>query len=304
MFSGKRVKPLTPYLLILPAVLAMLLVHFFPIIWGVMISFRDLDIFTISNWTKAPFVGLDNFRWAFSFNLQEGQNFLRSLYNIVLYGGITISLGYVIALAVAILLNQKFFGRTTVRGLVLLPYIMPDSVAYSVWRFIFQSRIGIVNQYLISLGLLKEPVVWLVGPRAMTAVIIASIWKGWSLGCLLLLAALQSVPREIKDAALSDGATPWQVFRYVTFPFLKPVSKIYILLSIIWNFHAFNQFKAMLGSSPGYYAEVPSTLILREAFQNFHFGLGAAMSMGLVVLTVVIAIVYTRLFQPGKTIEE
>ena len=73
------------------------------------------------------------------------------------------------------MLNQKFFGRTTVRGLVLLPYIMPDSVAYSVWRFIFQSRIGIVNQYLISLGLLKEPVVWLVGPRAMTAVIIASI---------------------------------------------------------------------------------------------------------------------------------
>jgi multiple sugar transport system permease protein len=127
MFSGKRVKPLTPYLLILPAVLAMLLVHFFPIIWGVMISFRDLDIFTISNWTKAPFVGLDNFRWAFSFDQQEGQNFLRSLYNIVLYGSVTISLGYVIALAVAILLNQKFFGRTIVRGLVLLPYIMPDS---------------------------------------------------------------------------------------------------------------------------------------------------------------------------------
>ena len=90
MFSGKRVKPLTPYLLILPAVLAMLLVHFFPIIWGVMISFRDLDIFTISNWTKAPFVGLDNFRWAFSFDQQEGQNFLRSLI-ILFYTGVLLS---------------------------------------------------------------------------------------------------------------------------------------------------------------------------------------------------------------------
>jgi len=304
MFLGKRIRPFTPYFLILPAVVSMLFVHFFPIIWGVMISFRDLDIFSISDWTKAPFVGLDNFRWAFNLKLPEGQNFLRALYNIVLYGAITISLGYIIALAVAVLLNQKFFGRTIVRGLVLLPYIMPDSVAYSVWRFIFQSRIGIVNQYLISLGFLEEPVVWLVGPRAMTAVIIASIWKGWPLGCLLLLAALQNVPREIKDASLSDGATPWQAFKYVTFPYLKPVSKIYILLSIIWNFHAFNQFKAMLGSSPGYFAEVPSTLILREAFQNFHFGLGAAMSMGLVILAVFIALGYSFLFQPGKTIEE
>jgi ABC-type sugar transport system permease subunit len=91
MFSGKRVKPLTPYLLILPAVLAMLLVHFFPIIWGVMISFRDLDIFTISNWTKAPFVGLDNFRWAFSFDQFphnygfDGDSYTREIQNGILF---------------------------------------------------------------------------------------------------------------------------------------------------------------------------------------------------------------------------
>ena len=98
MFLGKRIRPFTPYFLILPAVVAMLFVHFFPIIWGVMISFRDLDIFSISDWTKAPFVGLDNFRWAFNLKLPEGQNFLRSLYNIVLYGAITISLGYILSL--------------------------------------------------------------------------------------------------------------------------------------------------------------------------------------------------------------
>ncbi|MGE5584505.1 MAG: carbohydrate ABC transporter permease [Bacillota bacterium] len=293
-----------PYLLIAPALLGTLLVHVIPIIWGVFISFRDLDIYTIANWRAAPFVGLGNYLQALNLADPDGVLFMRSVANVAYYGLVTITIGYVIGLGVALLLNQRFYGRTLVRGLVLLPYILPDSVAYSVWRFIFQARVGIVNSFLLSLGLIKEPLVWLVGTRTMFAVMVASIWKGWPFACLLLLAGLQSVPRELLECAAIDGANWWQRFRYVTWPHILPVTKTLILLSILWNFNAYNQFKVMLGDDPGVYAEVPSTFVVRQAFDNLRYGLGASMSVVLVLMMTVVAVIYLKILKPGKSVED
>ncbi|MGE5572583.1 MAG: carbohydrate ABC transporter permease [Bacteroidota bacterium] len=293
-----------PYLLIAPALLGTLLVHVIPIIWGVFISFRDLDIYTIANWRAAPFVGLGNYLQALNLADPDGVLFMRSVANVAYYGLVTITIGYVIGLGVALLLNQRFYGRTLVRGLVLLPYILPDSVAYSVWRFIFQARVGIVNSFLLSLGLIKEPLVWLVGTRTMFAVMVASIWKGWPFACLLLLAGLQSVPRELLECAAIDGANWWQRFRYVTWPHILPVTKTLILLSILWNFNAYNQFKVMLGDDPGVYAEVPSTFVVRQAFDNLRYGLGASMSVVLVLMMTVVAVIYLKTLKPGKSVED
>ncbi|MDI7248358.1 MAG: sugar ABC transporter permease [Bacillota bacterium] len=298
-----RRRPL-PYLLIAPALLGTLLVHVIPIIWGVFISFRDLDIYTIANWRAAPFVGLGNYLQALNLADPDGVLFMRSVANVAYYGLVTITIGYVIGLGVALLLNQRFYGRTLVRGLVLLPYILPDSVAYSVWRFIFQARVGIVNSFLLSLGLIKEPLVWLVGTRTMFAVMVASIWKGWPFACLLLLAGLQSVPRELLECAAIDGANWWQRFRYVTWPHILPVTKTLILLSILWNFNAYNQFKVMLGDDPGVYAEVPSTFVVRQAFDNLRYGLGASMSVVLVLMMTVVAVIYLKTLKPGKSVED
>lgn len=298
-----RRRPL-PYLLIAPALLGTLLVHVIPIIWGVFISFRDLDIYTIANWRGAPFVGLGNYLEALDLADPDGVLFMRSIANVVYYGAVTITLGYVIGLGVALLLNQRFYGRTLVRGLVLLPYIMPDSVAYSVWRFIFQARVGIVNSFLMSLGLIKEPLVWLVGTKTMFAVMVASIWKGWPFACLLLLAGLQSVPRELLECASIDGANWWQRFRYVTWPHILPVTKTLILLNILWNFNAYNQFKVMLGDDPGIYAEVPSTFVVRQAFDNLRYGLGASMSVVLVLMMTVVAVIYLKTLKPGRSVED
>ncbi|NSW76620.1 MAG: sugar ABC transporter permease [Candidatus Atribacteria bacterium] len=261
----------------------MLVVHVIPILWGGYLSFLDLDIYTVTQWSKAPFVGFRNFLTVFSPRTDTGVRYLRSIGNVIYYGLVTIPAGYFIGLGVAMLLNRKFWGRTLVRGLILLPYITPDSVVYNVWRFIFQARIGLVNKYLLFLGIIQEPAIWLVGDRAIYAVMVASIWKGWPFSCLVLLAGLQSVPPELYEAARIDGASKWQIFRYVTFPMLKPVSGTLLLLSAIWNFHAFNQFYILLGTDPGK-AHVPSTFILQEAFVNFHFGLGAAMSLFLTVV--------------------
>lgn len=293
-----------PYLLITPALVGTLFVHVIPIIWGVFISFRDLDIYTLANWRAAPFIGLRNYLEALNLADPDGLLFMRSIANIVYYSAITITVGYVIGLGVALLLNQRFFGRTLVRGLVLLPYIMPDSVAYSVWRFIFQARVGIVNSFLMALGLIKEPLVWLVGTRTMFAVMVASIWKGWPFACLLLLASLQSVPQELLECAAIDGANWRQRFRYVTWPHILPVTKTLVLLSILWNFNAYNQFRVMLGDDPGIYAEVPSTFVVREAFKSLRYGLGASMSVVLVAMMMVVAVIYLRVLKPGRSVED
>jgi multiple sugar transport system permease protein len=280
------------YWMILPAVAAMLLVHYIPMLWGFYISMHDVNLFTMVDWINAPFVGFRNFIDGFNPATTTGARALKALWNITVYSVVAISAGYVIGLAVAILLNQDFLGRTLMRGLILLPYITPDCVAFNVWKFIFQSRIGLLNRYLVQWNLVSEPPIWLVGPPALWAVTIASIWKGWPFAALILLAALQKIPPELYEAARVDGATAWQQFTMITIPQLRTVSVMLILMSILWNFNAFNQFFIMLGRDPGIAAEVPSTLILREAFTNLKYGIGSALSIVLMLILLVITTVY------------
>lgn len=282
------------YLLILPAVLAMLFVHYIPMINGAIVSFKEINLFTVSRWLDAPWIGFANFVEGFDPQGRLGARFWRSLWNVTFFGAVTITAGYVIGMAVALLLNRPFPGRNVVRALILLPYITPDSVAYSVWRFIFQARIGLVNKWLLALGIIDEPELWLVGSKSIYAVMVASIWKGWPFAALILQAGLQTIPRELHEAAMIDGASSWQRFRNVTMPLLAPVTRSLVLLSILWNYNAFNQFHVMLGRDPGVAADVPSTLILRESFTSFNFGVGSAMSLALMAIMLLFTVVYMR----------
>lgn len=282
------------YLLILPAVLAMLFVHYIPMINGAIVSFKEINLFTVSRWLDAPWIGFANFVEGFDPQGRLGARFWRSLWNVTFFGAVTITAGYVIGMAVALLLNRPFPGRNVVRALILLPYITPDSVAYSVWRFIFQARIGLVNKWLLALGIIDEPELWLVGSKSIYAVMVASIWKGWPFAALILQAGLQTIPRELHEAAMIDGASSWQRFSNVTLPLLAPVTRSLVLLSILWNYNAFNQFHVMLGRDPGVAADVPSTLILRESFTSFNFGVGSAMSLALMAIMLLFTVVYMR----------
>ncbi|WP_198409610.1 carbohydrate ABC transporter permease [Limnochorda pilosa] len=295
---GRRVRRnAMAYGLILPAVLGMLLVHYIPMLSGFVVSFKDVNLFTVAQWTEAPWVGFRNFVEGFDPATRLGARFWRSLWNVTYFGAVTILVGYVIGMAAALLLNRPFPGRSLVRGLVLLPYITPDSVAFSVWRFIFQARIGLVNKWLLALGIIEEPTIWLVGSKSLYAVMVAAIWKGWPFAALILMAGLQSIPAELHEAAHIDGASPWQRFRYVILPLLAPVSRTLILMSVLWNYNAFNQFFVMLGKDPGLAADVPSTLIQRESFTTFAFGVGSAMSLALMAVMLLFTVLYLRVLR-------
>ncbi|WP_230869543.1 carbohydrate ABC transporter permease [Iocasia frigidifontis] len=285
------------YWFILPAALAMLFVHILPMTWGILISFKKLDIFTIRNWISAPWIGFQNYINGFNPVTTVGQRYISSLWNVLYYGVVTILGGFVLSLIAALLLNRDFFGRTLVRGLILIPYITPDAVAFSFWRFMFQNRIGIINETLQNLGIIQDRVMWLVGSNSLYAVMIAAMWKGWPFGALMLLAGLQTIPREMYEAAMIDGASVWQRFRYITMAYLSPVIKTMMIMNILWNFHAYNQFVTLLGSDPGKYAEVPNTLIMRQTFSFFKYGIGSALSVSLMVIMLVITLLYLYIFR-------
>ncbi|MFW5986160.1 MAG: carbohydrate ABC transporter permease, partial [Halanaerobiales bacterium] len=159
------------------------------------------------------------------------------------------------------------------------------------------SRIGILNKILRTLGLIETNIIWLVGDRSLYAVAVASIWKGWPLAALMLLAALQQIPKQLYDAARIDGAGIWQRFRFITFPYLKPVTKTLVIFNILWNFNAYNQFRVMLGENPGKQADIPALFIMRQTFNHFKYGQGAAFSIVLLILMLIISAFYFYIFQ-------
>lgn len=281
---------------ILPALIAMILVHVIPIVMGLYVSFIDLDRNTLTQLFGAPFCGLENYFDIFSGKTDLGKRFIQSIWNIIVFGVVVISFDFIIAMAVALLLNKDFRGRTLARGIILLPYITPDSVIYSVWRFIFQARVGLVNKYLLDWGLIEDPIIWLVGDNALITVTIAAVWKGWPYLCLIILAGLQNIPKDLYEAAMIDGANAPKRFWHITIPKLKPILKTLLVISTIWNFHAFNQFFIIFGGETSTKAAVPSIVILRAAFTNLHYGLGAAMAtiMLLVIFTMTLLWVIFR----------
>jgi multiple sugar transport system permease protein len=160
---------------------------------------------------------------------------------------------------------------------------------YNVWRFIFQARTGLLNTYLYYLGIIDEPIIWLVGDRALIAVIIASIWKGWPYSSLVMLAGLQNIPKDLYEAATIDGASGWQKFYKITMPMLWPVCRTLLVLGFIWNFHSFNQFYVMLGGDTSARAVIPALVIQREAFTNMLYGIGSAMSTVMLIIIFVLS---------------
>jgi len=292
------------YIMILPATIGMLLVHFIPMLWGVYISFRDYNKFTIR---KAPwevkFVALDHYIRAIK-HLDKG--FLQSLRVTLSFTIISIVMCVVLGLGAALIANRSFRGRTIFRGLMLIPYILPGVVYLTTLRFMF-THDGIINKILVNwLGLVKEPIFWLVGKNTFWTIVIGNVWGRWPLFFITFLAALQTIPRELYEAAAMDGASIWQQFRYITLPYLRSVGVIVIMLNTLWSFNQFLVPFIMLG---GGYSVVPepatllSVEILRESFNNLNFGYGAAEAVLMTLVSLIFVIVYLRRTRP-QAVEE
>jgi multiple sugar transport system permease protein len=288
-----------PYALIAPAVLFMLAVHVAPTVGGIYVAFLDLNLFTYSRLFHAPFVGLENFRDL----LFDADNPVRSglwnaTRNTALYTLYTLTATLVLAMGIALLLNRDFRGQRVLRTLMLAPWVVPSFVVAILWQFMWQSEAGIVNKLLVDYAhLLDERPVWLLGPNALWAIVIPSIWRALPFVILVFLAGLQSIPNDLYEAASIDGANAWQRFRYVTLPLLRPLIAIQVLFGFIYSVYQFALPYVMLGTNPGPYADLMMTLIVRQAFGNTLFGYGAAISTLLMIAMFLWVLVWFRTFR-------
>jgi multiple sugar transport system permease protein len=285
--------------LITPAVVLMLLVHLLPMLGGVYLSFKNLNIFTFRQLFDAPWAGFDNYQSV----LFDADNPLRSgftgaVQNTLVYTFWTVTGTLVGGMAVALLLNRPMRGVKVVRALMLTPWIVPSFVVAVLWQYMWQSDIGIINKVLVDYtGILSERPIWLIGENSLWAIIIPSIWRGLPFAMLIFLAGLQAMPQELHEAASIDGAGPFKRFRYITLPLLRPLIAVQLLFGVIYSTYQFAIPYVMFGNNPGPDADLMMTLIVRQSFSNNLFGYGSAVSVLLMLAMLVWVAIWYRAFK-------
>ena len=275
-----------PYLLILPALACMMLVHLVPMLLGILSSFFKLNIMTIHNWIRAPFVGLKNYISVFTPNVGFLENFLSSFKYTILFVLIAQLSCYVLGMGAALLLNASHYrGKNFVRGILLFPFILPGVVAITNWRYMFSFDTGLINTLLSKTRLLESMPVWLVGNNAFFAILLTFIWISWPFWFIVLLASLQTISGEYYEAASIDGASLIQKFRHIVVPLTAPVTRMVVLLTFMWYFREFKVPFVMMGLSPSAPANLLALHIYTESFRLWNFSEGAVMA---IVLSVVL----------------
>ncbi|SHK95729.1 multiple sugar transport system permease protein [Pseudonocardia thermophila] len=268
------------------ALLAMLLVV--PAVLTLVYSFHDVPPTGIA---PGEFIGLTNYETVFGSPV-----FWSSLWVTIVF-----SLGFVVVstclgLGFALLLNEAFPGRGILRGLLVIPWACPWLVIGIIWRWFVDGSVGGLNGLLMHLGLTDGYIDFLSNPRS--ALIIAVIGASWRQACfaaILLLAGLQTLPKELNEAAAIDGAGPLGRFRHVTIPWLRPVLATVIVLNIIYAFLQFDVIFAMTQGGPGDATQVLSILIYRQLFVATDIGTGSALAVILALLSLVGGLITVRL---------
>jgi len=291
LFSAASRRELVfPLLLLTPALAVLLSLSIYPLIYSITISLQRETADGLK-WTLANFarLGSDSF-------------FLTAMAHTFVYAAAALVLEFSIGLGLALLLNTQMRGRGFFRATLLVPMMLPTVVVGVVWRLMLNANFGAINGTLKEFGLNTESLTWTASPRlAFLSVIVVDVWQWTPFVFLVLLAGLQAIPQEPYEAALIDGSSRWQTFRYVTLPLLKPAILIAILLRTMDLLRVFDQIFILTEGGPGFATETISLYIYRTAFRFFDFGYAAVMSFVLLALTNVISTIYIRLLQTKET---
>ena len=288
--SGRR-DDLAAYLFLAPYLALFLVFVIAPIVLGLWISLHSWN-FTLP--TK-PFVGLDNYMDLLTPGSVSFDPFWDSMKATALFTVLSVPLLLVVPLAVALIMNLKFRGRTLVRAIFFTPYVLGVAVIGLLWRFLLDTNIGAVN-YLMGLVGLPDNIAWLGSlPAAWVALVGVTVW--WTLGfnAVIFLAGLQDIPGELYEAAKLDGASPWQSFVNVTLPGLRPVTIFVLMITIIASANMFGQSFVMTEGAPGDQTRTAIYYIASQGLRDFQMGEAAAASWILTLFLMALSILVFRL---------
>ena len=275
---------------LIPAGLYVLFAFVVPVIYNLILSFEVTTPATIAS-LFAPWAGLSNYTSTLSQSITQSA-VVRTLTFTVL----SLIFQFLIGFGLALLFNLKFPLNRLARSLVIVPWLLPFLVTGFIFRFLFQLEAGAVNQVLQDVHLINQPIGYLLSPGwAYVTVLITNIWLGVPFFTVLLYSALQDMPPELKEAAMIDGAGPWQCLTRVTLPVIRPVIEVTFVLGFVFTVKVFDIVISLTQGGPANSTQLIATWAYNLSFQQFDYGAGAALNTVLLIIALLVAPIYIRL---------
>jgi multiple sugar transport system permease protein len=282
-----------PIGLLLPVGVILTLILIWPILQGISLSFYNTRILTYS---EGRFIGLANYEVLF-----DDEYFWNALKVTTVYGVASMTCTYLLGLGFALLLNREFAGRGLIRTIFILPWAIPEVVAVLIFAWMLDPQFGVLNHLFIQAGFIDKPLAWLTQSHlAMPALVMLTAWQQFPLAMLILLAGLQTIPREHYEAAMLDGAGPIARFFHVTLPGLRAVNVILILLLILNSFRRVTMIYAMTKGGPARSTETLSILTYNTAFEYQKIGYAASVGTTLLAILLVFSLIYFRAIMKNR----
>jgi multiple sugar transport system permease protein len=286
----RRRQALTAYAFLLPSLIIFVIFRHGPAVASLLLGFFEWSVVD-----DPRFIGLGNFE-----RLVGDDVFWKALRNTVLFVVLTVPTDIVLALVLAVLLNQRLHGMAVFRLAYFVPVVTATAVVAIVWRWLYQPQ-GVVNGALGAFGV--DPIVWLSDPDwALPAIAVMAVWKHVGFNMLILLAGLQAIPTEFEEAARIDGAGPLAIFFGVTLPLLRPVIVLVTILTTIGSFQVFDAAYVMTNGGPFYATTTLVYYIYQSAFDRYQMGYAAAVAFVLFVIILAISILQRRFLKGGEDV--
>jgi multiple sugar transport system permease protein len=277
------------WMFLVPAIVYVLVFFGYPIVKNLVMGSQDYTVRTFVS-GEAPWVGLDNYAEVVSSGL-----FRTTVLNTALFTVGSILGQFAIGLLLALFFKRRFPLGNVLRSLLLLPWLLPMIAGTAVWKWILDQDGGVLNETLRALGVIEAPIHWLTSPDvALVAVVLVNVWVGIPFNMTLLYSGLQNIPDELYEAGALDGATGVKAFWHITWPNLRPVVSVVLVLGVIYTLKVLDIILGLTGGGPANATQTLATDSYRRSFQEFSFGTGAAVSNILIVVSLLFAVVYLR----------
>ncbi len=260
-----------------------------PLLYNVIISFQQVDVFSLGTLLH-PGAGWDNYLSIFRDPLAQ-----MVLWNTIIFTVGSVAFQFTIGFAFALFFHQKFPGATWFRGLFLAAWVMPGLVVGVLWNWLLSGDFGVINHVLLSMGLISEPIFWRSDiDVSLYSVILANIWYGMPFNMILLSVGLAAIPDDLYEAAALDGATAWQKFWTITLPMMRSTIGAVLALGVIFTLQQFDLFAAITSGGPAGSSTVAQYWSWQLSFREFDFGRGAVISVMMILVVLAVSLVYVR----------
>ena len=282
-------------LFVLPAFVYMLIFVGYPIISNIVLSVQDVTVKNLARGTK-NFVGLNNY-----IELFGDEVFRLTISNTLKFTVYSLLFQFIIGFALAVFFNKNFSFAKPIRGLLMIPWMIPMTVTALIFKFIFSTDVGIINYLLHSLGIISENIEWLTNPDiALGCVIFANVWIGIPFNTILLSTGLTTISQELYESAAIDGANGFQRFIKITLPLLRPTIESVLVLGFIYTFKCYDLIYVMTSGGPVNSTHLMSTYSYKLSFEMFDYSMGSAAANVLLVILLVVGMVYLKITMEGE----